>query len=152
MLSMRRSDIVETGIIFLVFTSKRRWQFGRQTTIVHSQISMLIDWSYYCLWAFFYSLQWRHECDGVSYHQPHGCVNRLFKRRSKKTPKLRLTGLCEGNSPVTGEFPAHKSSNAENVSIWWRHHVRRKRGYMLPISNINRTQYLTITKYLIQSK
>ena len=28
------------------------------------------------------------------------------KRRSKKTSKLRVTGLCEGNSPVTGEFPA----------------------------------------------
>ena len=26
-----------------------------------------------------------------------------------------------GNSPGTGEFPAQKASNAENVSIWWRH-------------------------------
>ena len=39
-----------------------------------------------------------------------------------KTPKLRITGLCEGNSPVTGEFPEQKASNAENVSVWWRHH------------------------------
>ena len=45
------------------------------------------------------------------------------RRRSKKTSKLRVTGLCEGNSPVTGEFPAQMGSNAENVSIWWRHHV-----------------------------
>ena len=36
--------------------------------------------------------------------------------------KLRVTGLCEGNSPGTGEFPAQMASNAENVSIWWRHH------------------------------
>ena len=36
--------------------------------------------------------------------------------------KLHITGLCEGNSPVTGEFPAQRASNAENVSIWWRHH------------------------------
>ena len=42
-------------------------------------------------------------------------------RRSKKT--LRDTGLCEGNSPVTGELPAQRTSNAENVSIWWRHHI-----------------------------
>ena len=28
-------------------------------------------------------------------------------RRSKKTLKLRVTGLCEENSPVTDEFP-HK--------------------------------------------
>ena len=32
---------------------------------------------------------------------------RLIRRKSKKTSKLRVTGLCEGNSPVTGEFP-HK--------------------------------------------
>ena len=31
--------------------------------------------------------------------------------------------ICAGNSPVTGEFPAQMASNAENVSIWWRHHV-----------------------------
>ena len=40
----------------------------------------------------------------------------------KKTSKLRVTGLCVGNSPGTGEFPAQMASNAENVSIWWRHH------------------------------
>ena len=39
-----------------------------------------------------------------------------------KTSKLRVTGLCEGNSPGTGELPAQKASNAKNVSIWWRHH------------------------------
>ena len=39
------------------------------------------------------------------------------------TSKLRVTGLCAGNSPVPGEFPAQMDSNAENVSIWWRHHV-----------------------------
>ena len=57
--------------------------------------------------------------------QPHDCLfNRLFGRRSKKTSKFRVTGLCAGNSPVTGEFPAQMASNAENVSIWWRHHVQ----------------------------
>ena len=50
-------------------------------------------------------------------------VYRLFRSRSKKTSKLRVTGHCAGNSPVTGEFPAQMTSNAENVSIWWRHHV-----------------------------
>ena len=39
------------------------------------------------------------------------------------TSKIRVTGLCEGNSPVTGEFPTQRASNAENVSIWWRHNV-----------------------------
>ena len=47
------------------------------------------------------------------------------RRKSKKTSKLRVTGLCAGNSPVTGEFPAQRASNAENVSIWWRHHAKK---------------------------
>ena len=48
----------------------------------------------------------------------------VFSRsRSKKISKLRVTGPSEGNSPVTSEFPAQRASNAENVSIWWRHHV-----------------------------
>ena len=70
------------------------------------------------------TLQWRHNGhDGVSNHQPNDCLlNCLFRRRSKKTSKLRVTGLYAGNSPVTGEFPAQIASNAENVSIWLRHH------------------------------
>ena len=70
------------------------------------------------------SIQWRHnERECVSNHQPHDCLlNRLFKR-SKDTSKFRVTGLCTGISPVTGEFPARRASNAENASIWWRHHV-----------------------------
>ena len=64
-----------------------------------------------------------YGCDGVSNHQPHHCLlNRLFRRRSKKASKLRVTGLFVGNSPVTSEFPAQRASNAESVSIWWRHH------------------------------
>ena len=66
------------------------------------------------------TLQWRpNGRDGVSNHQPHDC---LFRRGSKKTSKLRVSALCEGNSPVTGEFPAQMASYAENVSFWWRHH------------------------------
>ena len=55
------------------------------------------------------TLQWRHnDHDGVSNHQPHGCLfNRLFRRRSKKTSKLRVTGLCVGNSPGPVNSP-HK--------------------------------------------
>ena len=47
------------------------------------------------------SLRWRHNGrDSISNHQPHDCLlNRLFKRRSKKTSKLRVTGLCAGKSP-----------------------------------------------------
>ena len=72
-----------------------------------------------------YSLRWCHnEHDSISKHQPHYCLlKRLFGHRSKKTSKLHVTGLCVGNSPATGEFPAQMASNGENVSIWWCHHV-----------------------------
>ena len=45
------------------------------------------------------------------------CSNVISRHRSKETSNLRDTGLCAGNSPVTGEFPAQRASNAENVSI-----------------------------------
>ena len=65
------------------------------------------------------TLQWRHnDRDGDSSHQPHDrLLNRLFRHSWKKTSKLRVTGICAGNSPVTGEFPAQRASNSENVSF-----------------------------------
>ena len=70
------------------------------------------------------SLQIRHnERDVISNHSHLHCLlNCWFRCRSGKTSKLRVTGLCEGNSLVTGEFPAQRASNMENVSIWWHHH------------------------------
>ena len=61
----------------------------------------------------------RHiEPHGVSNHRGHDCSpNRLFRRRSNEISKLRVTGLCEGNSSVTREFPVQKDSNAEKISI-----------------------------------
>ena len=71
-----------------------------------------------------YALQWRHnEHDSIANHRrlrylPNCCC----RRRSKKASHLYVTGLCEGNSRVTREFPTQKASNAENTSIRWRHH------------------------------
>ena len=86
------------------------------------------------------SLQWRHnERDGDPNHRRLDCLlNCLFRCRSNKTPKLRVTGTCEGNSPVTGESPPppppqkKRARDAESLSIWWRHHdyekhIRRER-------------------------
>ena len=50
-------------------------------------------------------------------------LDRLFRRRWKKTSKLRVTGLWKGNPPVTDGFPSQRTSNTEDVSIWWRHYV-----------------------------
>ena len=46
----------------------------------------------------------------------------LFMGTSKITLKLRATSLSEGNPPVTGGFTSQMASNAENISIWLRHH------------------------------
>ena len=101
----------------------------KRLCITFSNIDHLFTWyAYYGVILYFQSdawVQWRHnERDSVSNHQPHDSLfNCLLGRRSKKTSKLRVTGLCSRNSPVTGEFPAQRVSNAENVSIWWRHHA-----------------------------
>ena len=97
------------------------------------------------------SLQWRHnEHDGVSfYRRPHCLLNRLSRCRSKKTSKLRVTGLCAGNSPVTGDFSAQKASTAENVSIWWRHHVRRY-GWYSRYTGHRHTEAFYIKSYIRQ--
>ena len=60
--------------------------------------NLLLAYSEYTLTS---PLQWRHnERDDVSNHQPHDCLlDLLFRRRSKKTSKLRVTDLCAGNSP-----------------------------------------------------
>ena len=57
--------------------------------------------------AWSYTLQWRHNGrDGVSNHQPYDCLlNCSFRRRSKKTSKHRVTGLCGGNSSVPHKGP-----------------------------------------------
>ena len=81
----------------------------------HFHGQLILCWSY--CWqkchsffiAWLPSLHWRHnDHDGVSNHQLHDCLlNRLYRRRSKKTSKLRVTGLCVGNSPGPVNSP-HK--------------------------------------------
>ena len=70
----------------------------------------------------------------------------------KKTSKLRVAGLCAGNSPVTDEFPAQMTSDAENVSIWWRHHMSSRLEQELRIFSISnkldyKTKYINYNKY-----
>ena len=50
------------------------------------------------------------------------CFEPFFSRRSKKMSKPIITGLCDGNSPVTAEFSAPTAGHAEDVPTWWRHH------------------------------
>ena len=70
------------------------WNFQRHKVALYQNSFFAISY------LKIYTSRWRHnEHDSVSNHQPHGCLlNRLFRRRSKKTSKFRVTGLCVGNS------------------------------------------------------
>ena len=90
-------------VIFSISMRQKR-QMKSKVSLINLifQITTVLNMNYI-------SLRWRHnDHDGVSNHQPHGCLlNRLFRRRSKKTSKLRVTGLCVGNSPGPVNSP-HK--------------------------------------------
>ena len=63
------------------------------------------------------ALQCHHnERDGVSNHRR---INYLLNdlQRSKKTSKLRITSLCEGNPPVIGGFPSQRASNTKKFQL-----------------------------------
>ena len=81
-------------------------------------------------------LQWRHNVrDGVLNHQAHDCLfYRVLKTQMKENIKAErhwpLWGKFTG---VTGEFPAQRDSNAENVSILWRYHAYTSFKYILRV-------------------
>ena len=105
-------------------------------------------------WSLLYSLQWRHYGrGGVSNHQPYDCLlDRWFRRRSKKTSKLRVTGLCAGNSPGTGEFPAQMASNAEKGFIWWRHVPKISQTRLTTLGHCRRRDVAVIPTCKIQTQ
>ena len=103
-------------------------------------IFLYLSWQIYksmCVtplhWSHWYTLQWRHnERDDISYHQSHDCLlNGLFRRRSKKTSKLRVTGLCEGNSPVT-KGPVSRKIFPSGDVIMTPSNICRTDGYRIP--------------------
>ena len=114
---MKMADVVET---LLFIPRSLNWLYKREKNKSSRCLIRLVGGTWWPAPA----LQLRHNGrEGVSNHQPRDCLlNRLCGRRSKKTSKLRVTGLCAGNSPLTGEFPAQKVSNAENAFIEWCHH------------------------------
>ena len=95
------------------------------------------------LWDLFYSTShkictWFVLCIGavcsVIYYG--SCVhynNVIMSVMASKIASLKIVNstVCSGadrrkhqnsESPMTGEFPPQRAINAENVSIWWRHH------------------------------
>ena len=83
------------------------------------------------------TLRWRHNWHGsVSNHQHHHCLlNRLVRRRSKKTS--------------TGEFPTQMASNVENVSISWCHHGNNTNKKMLYNRNQTKHNKIVYMEYAV---
>ena len=111
------------------FAQTIRCMWERTFVRLHGQLFVSMD---------NYSLTWTIRClhhsrfitmtsyYSVSNHQPHGCLlNRLFRRRWKKTSKLRVTGLCVGNSqgPVNSPHKGpvtRKMFPFDDVIMWYR--------------------------------
>ena len=82
------------------------------------------------------ALRWRHNGrDSVLNHQPQPFI------QTQINENIKALCHCAGNSPATGEFPAQMASNAENVSIWWRHH-----------GLINQKSWLRIVELLLRTE
>ena len=98
---VRITDNISRGIDTIGWANNKNYDI---TAMGHS-----LYCSHIPLYQHVIPLRWRHnDRAGVSNHQPHGCLlNRLFRRRLKKTSKLRVTGLCAGNSPGPVNSP-HK--------------------------------------------
>ena len=90
-------------------------------------------------------------------------ITRLFGCRSKKTSKLRVTGLCVGNSPVTGEFPAQMAGNAlmtsscyerlTKIGTWISEYVHGVTWLKLLIHILTSTAaYITMTSQWARSR
>ena len=104
----RQNDVVTSfwRHINVVIASRVRWVVVKQTRysgiLHHSDVIMSAKASQISGVSIF----WSAVCSGED---------------QRKTSKLRVTVLCEWNPPVTRGFPSQRASNAENVSIWWRH-------------------------------
>ena len=99
-------------------------------------------------------LRWRHNGhDCVWNHQPPDfLLNRLLRCRSKKTSKLRVTGLCAGNSPGPVNSPHKwlvmlKIMTSSCLSRWWHHHAVQDRALFIFLkshdtSNVNSIRHI----------
>ena len=98
----------ETDTLRAISHTFSTWALCKNSCLLHTSVRRSF---HYHTDKLLIPLQWRHnDNNGVSNHQPHGyLLNRLFRRRSKKTSKLRVTGLCVGNSPGPMNSP-HKGS------------------------------------------
>ena len=105
----------QTKLLFSVFD-----RGFRKIIAVTILVKLVNDWPPYRL--FHNPSQWRHnECDGLSNHQFAVCLI-VYSNADKKIKSPRhwpLWGLSTGERWI----PSQITNNAENISIWWRHHA-----------------------------
>ena len=96
--------------------NKRTCAYLGSNRIQHSETSMLLENNK--------SLQWcdNEDC-GVNNRRLQCLFSRVLRHTSKKTSTLRATGALWGESTVDRWIPLTRASNAENISISWRHHL-----------------------------
>ena len=88
-------------------TKHSKWQFKSSKVSIMNVISCAI---YACLyWVSYLLFSEVFQISGAAIV----CSTVCSYADERKPPKLRVTGLCAGNSPVTGSFPAQGSSNAQ---------------------------------------
>ena len=83
-------------------------------------------------------LQFENFTLGHPWHAPpalrqHGCCRcpgAKYVTKSHEPWRVIFRSHCnvQERAGVTGEFPIQRAINAENVPIWWRHHVCIARG------------------------
>ena len=117
-ITSRASGIIQLIIVYFLLPLPVHWEFHSGLRLWSPSTSTLLS-----IWCgqqvSTVPLQWRHnKRDGVSNHWRLYCLlNHLYRRRLKKTSKLHVAGLCEGNPPVIGGFPSQRASNAENIIV-----------------------------------
>ena len=99
-----------------------------------------------CIIYWVYSLHWRHNGrDGVSNHQPNDCLlNPMFRRRSKKTSKLRVTAFCAGNSPGSVNSPHKWPVTRKMFHLMTSSCVGVKRFFVITASKRHTWDYKTL--------
>ena len=99
--------VLSSNLVAIVIDGQQTTNAGVKYWIAYEQHKLPVKDGLYHLMNWYHYIWLCNERDGVSNHRRlDGMLNRLFRHRSKKTSKLRVTGLCEGNSPLTGEFPS----------------------------------------------
>ena len=117
--SHSNSCVINIRISYYILLQWKKTKWSNNTVLQKYSLKLTIIANafleYIVIQIWCWAWHWRHnESNGVSNHRRLDCLpNRLFRRRSKKTSKLRIPGLCTGNSPVTGEIPAQRASNAK---------------------------------------